>query len=225
MALKYSCTNENLFAITAGLAPKLEDKVVAICGAGCQALALLDYAGEVVAVDNNPGQVEFARKRIELLEKGLFEEFLNPNERGELDGFVDGVRLDSTLEAHKQNLSMRKSFFTYERLERIRKKISRLSIVNSEIIAFLKNNSVQGIYMSNAIGPLELISSNNVWAVEVINQALKSNGSIYFSNARRAEAAEYADCWPVELQLDVIKTNAANMHEKRWRPAIYSKSN
>jgi len=58
----YYFTNESLEAIITGLEPNSEDNVLTICGSGDQAFALLEFGCQVIAIDENPQQICYAKK-------------------------------------------------------------------------------------------------------------------------------------------------------------------
>ncbi|HIH24422.1 TPA: hypothetical protein HA251_05285 [Candidatus Woesearchaeota archaeon] len=66
----YGHTNESLQGIRTGLQAGPDDTVLAICGSGDQAFMLLEYAKRVIAIDNNPAQVEYAKERASDLRGG-----------------------------------------------------------------------------------------------------------------------------------------------------------
>lgn len=71
----YGHTNESLWAVISGMNVSKDDRVLTICGSGDQAFALVEYAREVLAVDIEAKQIDYAKKRLEALKKGNYEDF------------------------------------------------------------------------------------------------------------------------------------------------------
>ncbi|NTV23485.1 MAG: hypothetical protein HGA85_03860 [Nanoarchaeota archaeon] len=63
---EYTTTNENLDAILLGLAVQPQDRILAICGSGDQALAMAGIGAKVRAVDRETGQLEYAKEQAAL---------------------------------------------------------------------------------------------------------------------------------------------------------------
>ncbi|MDD5192687.1 MAG: DUF3419 family protein [Candidatus Nanoarchaeia archaeon] len=71
----YGHTNESLWAIVAGMDVAKKDRVLSICSSGDQAFALGEYANEVVAVDINTAQINYAKRRLEALKNENYNDF------------------------------------------------------------------------------------------------------------------------------------------------------
>ncbi len=137
MGLVFKATNENLDAIVAGLDLEPTDDVLAICGSGDQAFAILEYAHSVLAVDNQPGQVRFAKERKNALFDGDYKHFLFPQ------GIVHGDYY-----VNKRNKYFRKP----ERLDLIKSKIRRAKFSVKDITKVPNLGRFSKFYFSNAIG-------------------------------------------------------------------------
>ncbi|MDO8563958.1 MAG: hypothetical protein Q7R87_03035 [Nanoarchaeota archaeon] len=72
----FSRSNETLRIIVKGLDIQPEDRVLSICGSGDQPIAFLSQGARVLAVDTYQDQITFAKRRINLLRKGLLNKFL-----------------------------------------------------------------------------------------------------------------------------------------------------
>ena len=130
LMLEYTTANESIESIIAGMDIKKEDRILAVCGSGDQAFALLEYAREVVAVDYNPVQIAYAQERKQKLQQWDVEEFM-------------GI-----------SFKWRTRYFKKKgRLERIRKKLDALSFLEGEIFSMAQNEGrkFNKLYLSNAI--------------------------------------------------------------------------
>jgi len=133
--LEYSHSNEDLRAIVHGLDLSLDDKVLAICGSGDQAFAMLEKAGKVVAVDTNKSQLTYAIERLKHLKNGNHSRFvLN--------------RPDQCFD-----LRNNQSYFDKRRFKKIRSKINSLTIIksSSDIFSYTEEDNFTRIYLSNAL--------------------------------------------------------------------------
>ena len=72
----YKKTNENLPCIIRGLDVQPNDYILAVGGSGDQALALLEYAERVLAVDIETRQVTHMKNQIDALSLGDYEVFI-----------------------------------------------------------------------------------------------------------------------------------------------------
>lgn len=72
----FSRSNETLNVIVKGLDIQPADRVLSICGSGDQPAAFLSQGARVLAVDRYQDQITFAKRRINLLRRGLLKEFL-----------------------------------------------------------------------------------------------------------------------------------------------------
>lgn len=71
----FTCTNESLPAIIAGLSPSSADRILAIGGSGDQAFALLEHGAQVAVIDHDARQIDFIRHRAAALADGDYYEF------------------------------------------------------------------------------------------------------------------------------------------------------
>lgn len=156
--LAYSHTNESLDAIIDGLNVQDGDSILAICGSGDQAFALLEKAGAVRVVDVNHHQIAYMMSRKHMLEQGDIEGFLTPN----MLGYLDGVwGLDKHPELIKFNLQRRSDFFLQNgRLEKIRRRLYNMG--NCEHMNYIKaaqRGNQAKIYLSNAFAEYNKIAN------------------------------------------------------------------
>lgn len=130
MELSYKSTNENLEGIITALDVGPSDTVLTVGGSGDQAFALLEFGGSVHAVDPNPAQVAYIQKRARELEQGDYS------------SFVDDC---------KPRL-VKRTFSASGRLERIRKKLTHLTISHGNIFKVAEQGTYSRVYLSNAVG-------------------------------------------------------------------------
>lgn len=133
--LSYRYSGESIEAVVSTLSPSNSDRVLALCGSGDHAFALLENAGFVDAVDFNLNQVLYAQWRAEQLRQGRYEQFL-------------GCRGSPS----SPELSERNDYFRVAgRLNRIRKNLKNLRIRKKDLFDALNEdeNSVTRIFLSN----------------------------------------------------------------------------
>ena len=148
MSPNYSHTNESLDAIVKGMNVNETDDIIAVCGSGDQAFALLEYAGSVLAVDSDRQQIEYAQKRAEALKAGDYDGFFpcsndiyfNPDGSYGKD-FAGRVRQYF----EKDN--------SEARLEKIRKKLGSLEIRHvTDLLDEIQEDRFSKAYLSNILG-------------------------------------------------------------------------
>lgn len=226
--IPYPCTNENLAAIVNGLNINENDTVVAVLGSGDQALALLEKAEKVIAVDLDSQQIEFAQQRISMLGDNDISAFLTYKVDG-LDRYEEDARI------------ARDAYFSKERLEIIRGKLRQFEIVKDDIITVLRKGLHTKCYLSNEIGYMiteafpEKTALLYLSACGDLEAALSRNGELaYVSNADEVEAAKWSaeaqkkiffpggvpKEWP-SVEISREHTEKARIHEHFWEPAVY----
>jgi hypothetical protein len=180
--------------------------VLAIGGSGDQAFAMLDVAKGVIAVDSTPVQVRYIEQRRKQLSKGDFKNFMNP-EGGISDGFYKG---DHSNEWHYDLLRRRDSFFTPERLERIRAKANNIEVLNADITDVRAKYS--RIYATNATSDNGVTSDYGF--VYHLVETLQKNGILYFATEKKRV--------PNHAIVDERLTRAARDLEDRkyWTPTV-----
>lgn len=243
--LLYSNTNENLESIVVGLDVTSKDRILAVGGCGDQVFALLENAGRVIVVDSNNAQIDLIEKRAKLLRDRDYEEFLNGQEKGSLDGVFAGKYVEAMVQSNKKR---RELYFEKEnRLDRIKDNLDNLEISQGNIFEIAENVDFDKIYLSNVIGYGELFCDAGVF--EKLAKRLPENGLIYVSNhdnlcEKRADVLyakltdqrkEYLrkmedwfktpepDFLPPELVLDEDLTRRAYKIGDLWHPAVYRK--
>ncbi|MDI6738339.1 MAG: hypothetical protein QME12_07555 [Nanoarchaeota archaeon] len=220
--LRFPVTNERLEAVVAGLDVKEGDRILAVCGSGDQAFALLENASYVLAADLNKLQVEYARTRAELLKQG------------NIDGFFSQPRDYNGGEAN-DFMHMKNYFSKKGRLGRIREKLDKAGFVNSGFTECLGIQQFNKFYISNIIGYYEFcMNSECCKLMRLLSGRLPKGGLIYIANNDEMERSRtYAsafirlnqpDMWPKELAKDeTLTTEAASRESSLWKPAVYRK--
>lgn len=151
--MPYLNANESLEAITQGLQLEPKDRILTICGSADQALAMLEHTHNVLAVDTQTSQIEFAKQRVNLIREGRFEEFLIPNiEKGML------TKWDKKKVAeYKHNLAgfHRRAYLYFKqpgRLQKIQERIESLEIKERDIFNIKPEEGLfTKIYLSNVL--------------------------------------------------------------------------
>ncbi|MBU2637456.1 MAG: hypothetical protein KJ955_00615 [Nanoarchaeota archaeon] len=214
-------TNESLPAIRQGMDIKRNDRICAICGSLDQALAMLEYAAEVTAVDYDAKQAAFADYKAGLIRDGNFEEFFNPMYHPDHAFVRDSARI------------RRNEYFSKKgRLERIRKRLNRLEIrFEKDFIHALTPGRFTKAYLSNILGHhgfKEKPSEQKEYVKKII-ECLESPKLIYIANDLSAQLKDFNDILErdngltakaimLEPVVDVFPS-AGKKH--RWHPAVY----
>lgn len=199
MTPEYLYTNESLEAIVKSMQLTRKDNVLAVCGSGDQAFAMLEYAKRIVAMDHGPEQVDYAQKQKKLISEGKFKQFLA---RGLL--------------IQKSVADMREYFKVPGRLERIRKRLKYLSIRDGDIFRDSPGNKFSRIYLSNALGHLNLDESPELSLMLIIDR-LKPNGLLYVTEEKDMPSDPFS-----RIEEDIELTELARDYQpKRWMPVIY----
>ncbi|MBI4159289.1 class I SAM-dependent methyltransferase [Candidatus Woesearchaeota archaeon] len=143
-SLSYECANESVPGIVAGLDLMEGDRILAICGSGDQAFAMLEYAGFVQAVDRNPVQIGYAQKRVRQIRDGDFDSFHSV-----------GYMWNDTRFAFA-----RRNYFTEDRLERIRGRLDCLVITEVDIFDIHHlDGEFNKFYFSNVYFFFQIVTS------------------------------------------------------------------
>ncbi len=212
--LNYSHTNESLRAIIEGLDINLDDAILAIGSSGDQAFALLDGSKSVRVAELRGNQVDYIRKREELLRNGDYGEFLRIDELGYDDGANRGAR---DFELVQFNIDRRNEFFLQSgKLDRIRDNLDRLCIKEcTDIFAAVQEGNQTKIYLSNP----DIYCQDDIEAFKGLVTCLPKGGLIYVARPLSNENI------PDGLRLDSCLTGKAREHEKTkwnlWQPTVY----
>jgi chemotaxis methyl-accepting protein methylase len=197
--LIHLATNENIKGIVEGMSMSPGLRSLAVCGSGDIPFALLQFGGDVYAIDNNPNQIEFARRRKEYLEKGNFKSFVgNFFDRNIKIGDCDPVER----EEYFRNI-----------FERIRD--GRIYFVEGNLRNFIFAGNFDRIYGSNVVSCLD-----GDYAVEIfasLKSLLKVGGFICGTSAdRRFARVDFEG-----LVLDEELCRSAKAFHKEWQVYVY----
>lgn len=193
----WTTTNEDLEAIVEGLRVTKDDVILAICGSGDQAFALLEKAKRVIAVDASPEQIVYAQRRAQTL-----------REKGYLPMASD--------------MYPRNKDYMKPRIRRIRENVGNIEFCRVLDI-FEDMPQFQGItklYLSNALFDRNVLSE-----CELISQTLPQNGLVYFTNGQDLFYMDCGlhQAGKFGLVLDLPLTKRIEKYEEFYRPAVYRK--
>ena len=203
MIVEYLVSNENVEQIVQALDPSPEDRILAICGSGDQVFALAESGARVVAFDKDSYQLDYAKRRAELIREEEYGEFLS-----RIAGF-SGFR------------AMIKGYFSEPgRLNRIRNNLPRVSFLESGITNLNeeKIGKSNKIYASNAIGYRGFAEALN--ELGIIASFLPTDGLLYVANGYFVKQTiscvkEFKD------QFELIEEFADTSHA--WDPMLFRK--
>ena len=184
--LNYACTNESLPSIIEGMEPRETDRILAICGSGDQAFALLESGAHVVAIDNDVHQVEFAQKRREKLKSSDYAGFLHaPPARNSCDPIARDIY-----------------FREGERMRNIRARLGNLDIRSQDIRTL--NEMVDKAYLSNVFDWIN--DQSTVELVQLLAAHVSQGGLVYLAD--KAPIKERKTEWQ-EFEVDARLTERA----------------
>nr|MBA4405529.1 hypothetical protein [Nanoarchaeum sp.] len=230
--LDYSCTNESLDAIMAGLDVQPQDRILAVAGSGDQAFAFLEIASHVKAVDTSLPQIKLVIQRAQQLREGNYVDFLNYTYNGCLD-FIrpaptywpdTGTRYEN---AHKPGRSAYFANNFPSRLDKIRANLGNLEISEetADILKVAKKErGYNKIYLSNAIGYNRTLTDDKIRRIfSPLPRLLPADGLIYIANG--GLFATYSlDSTLVFPGVELDKELTIKARElDGWRPAVYRK--
>ncbi len=212
--VKWLCTNENLEAIILGLDPQPDDVVLAVCGSGDQAFAILEYVESVVAFDISTAQINFAIQRKRALGEGNYTRFLCLDELSGHSG---------------QEVRSRKKYFLKEgRLERIRRKLDSLLFRVGDITNAFFGEATQysKVYLSNILTDSDFLFNSPPRVLSAISANL-STGSLVYDPSGPPVLREETDLFitlPQNLEIEFELTHKARLNERsiyRYSPVVY----
>ncbi|MFA5142116.1 MAG: hypothetical protein WC471_04050 [Candidatus Woesearchaeota archaeon] len=240
-------TNESLDAIIAGLIPQSNDNILAICGSGDQAFALVQYGAKVFAVDNIPEQVTYAESRKTALLKEDITGFLPASYLPEnrirgaqriLIPQIQKVLVPKKIIPHLDGLQFKTGNLFNELLDN-----------TLEFNKMYLSNSMEYIHHADGgrVIPrrISFSSEEEQIRLKLILQRLTLGGLVYFSGPEETytiyHARGYPDKVEKELNPELISdlesklvlvpelTKKARDYEKKWStatmwaPAVYRK--
>ena len=205
----YYFTNESLEAIITGLEPNSEDTILTVCGSGDQSFALLEFDCQVVAIDENPQQINYAKKNMNLLERNHFSKFINLN--------VPEVYLND------DGYLIRKKYFQDSaNLNKISANLNKLIFFEGNIFKIFPKKKYSKIYLSNVFRHNFVEIKEQKETLEKLSSKLKNNGLIYFSQGIFLPQ-KTRNIFPGNLNIDQELTIKARKLEKYWNPVVYKK--
>jgi len=184
--------NEDLELIIKGLKPQMGQRFLSVCSSGDVPFALSEY-GEVVAFDNNPEQIEYAKsRRDELIEKMYNRCFMLNSEA------------NWYLKGRKGSLRPERIEFVYSGGER-----------------FSPEGDFDAIYLSNIIGYCGDEDAEKGPILIRCSKFLRPNGIIYVTNGNCIWPRFLSENVPT-LSIDVDLTEATNYHDvnSQWYPKV-----
>lgn len=219
-------TNESLEAITSGLNLNSENSVLAICGSGDQAFAILEKTNRVYVVDMREKQIEYFLYREKLIEKGEFNEFLDMPK--------------SIINKNDRNfVSSRNKYFSAERLKIIQSNLRNDVKTSNAKVDQLNEGEFDRIYLSNifSYGSLYIDFLYLEKGLKKMANLLKKDGLIYLSDygeifdemefPRKVMEEEFLK--RINLQINRQLTEVAQRLQskgwKNWKPGIIQKIN
>ena len=166
--LAFQATNESIPAIMEGLQIQQGDRVLAVCGSGDQAFAMLELADYVTAVDSSKLQILYAKCRLAQIKRGDFKRF-------------------HTLLPHcGSNITYREQrsrYFTLSKLQTLKLKVDRLRLERGDMYKFSPRRIREGrfnkIYLSNLLCYGDYYSRNNTNFLDMLVSVLPCGGLIY----------------------------------------------
>src|SRR3989338_5543510 len=221
--LAFQATNESIPAIMEGLQIQQGDRVLAVCGSGDQAFAMLELADYVTAVDSSKLQILYARCRLAQIKRGDFKRFYT---------------LLSHCGSSAAYREQRSRYFTLSKLQTLKWKVDRLRLEREDMYKFSPRRIMEGrfnkIYLSNLLchsaGFSEyFIPDKDIPSPKVLSMVLCSlhaGGLVYVSRRGVFELDIGAEI-PLALQrnLTAVATSyeAMGAHDF-WDPAVFRKT-
>lgn len=218
-------TNESIEAIIAGLVPKSDDSILAVCGSSFQAFAIAEHAGLVDALDISPKQLDYALEKKAFLEHGFFEEFSSYS--------MPGIIMEDCPRYHQ------KYFQDMERLKRIQAKCGRINLNVGSILDLPEEGKFSKVYLSNVIGYQGQSTEGYVEFLAKLAERLRKPGYIYAiaadnqyrvmhsgkHNTWGMPIGGYETKWFITALPDSLKTNVeltrkAQRLEHKWLPVV-----
>lgn len=215
---EYRFTNESLEAVMAGLKVSEGDRIFAVLGAGDQALAMIEKADYVLAIDKDKLQAVYARKIRHLIKTQT------ESVRKELESKMSGAGTFYFLKG--------------KRLDRIKSRISHLQIEQRNMYRLPKHGRFSKAYLSNAIRYSSYPSSEKIFEyLSALGERLEKPGLIYLTRYNylecRVPGARVVDkCYssklsePQGLVIDKRLTEKAYSFEcgGPWHPIVLRKA-
>lgn len=219
MTTLYASTNESLDAIMASMELNESDSVLTVLGSGDQALAMLEYGCNVVAVERDLLQGAYAMEMIRTLENADYKKF-----------FSD-YRYEYGTEV---KYMARNSYFSKKgRLGKIRNKLRNLQVRQGDILELPEEGAFSKVYLSNALGYDSTIKSIEAAQsfMDKLAAKLRKPGLVYITG-KEPETVEPGSLFitydtpircPEDFMIDKKLTKKARAREKSvipWMPYV-----
>lgn len=229
-------TNESLKSIIEGLQINPQDYVLSICASGDQAFAMLEKGTKVLAVDKDQNYLKYARKRLEMLKEGRFDDFLGLNELTHKKIFLHYIarfpsaiklfphiklRYPGEITCNKDEAKRRFDYFSDRgRFRRIRQNAGNIEFLEADIFS-----------LPDGYGPFTKAYLSNAWPVDHSNPQrlsgviarIKPRGLLYITEPYPDYYEE--SCEPPLIVVAEELTGLARTNETLWTPKIYRKVN
>lgn len=205
--LNYSCTNKSIPSIIAGMEPQEGERILAVCGSGDQAFALLESGATMIAVDKDVRQVEFAKARFRKLRDGDYH------------GFLDAPPAFNPCDPIARDIY----FGRGERMENIRARLANISFRVQDVREV--GDVVDKAYLSNVLDWLRSDSEFVRGFFEQIASHVGGNGLVYLAD--KGIVKEHKAVWHEEFDVDKRLTERAKSltycGDTHWIPIVLRK--
>lgn len=240
--ITHKLTNESLDAVVKGMGAKQGDNVLAICGSGMQAFALLESVDSVVAIDCHHNQAEYANYLKQLFKSEDYIRFLglkhwkerklecselSPHALGFLNYFL---QLELGIYDCASRTEILGSIKFSSRMRKISSKIDNLEIRLGNIFEIdAHKGQFNKIYLSNAISHRAAPMSKKFYgaAMRKFSDALPPGGLVYVSDRDDPEMLKSEGRWPSSLVEDNNLSSIARSYEQKsfynWKPKVFRK--
>lgn len=217
MIPSYPYTNESLDAVVKGLDVNSSDDIIAVCGSGDQAFAMLEYANSVLAIDSDINQVEYANKRAVMIKEGSFEKMFEAAPR-----YL--CQCKNEIDNKKRSIAY---FMQPGRLQRIRRKIGSLEIrlVSRNFAEGIGESIFSKAYLSNIIGFEGFMAEPQPQAgfIKEIARRLRMPGLIYFATQGSLRFGEIQTLGKDETLSRTARNEEDKIHGagRGWNAAVF----
>lgn len=215
---RYPCTNESIPAVIYGLSLEKSDIVLSILGSGDIPFAIAPYVKKVYAVDISSAQIDFANTQIENIKNGDFATFC-------CESLIDKERL-LPCDIRKGDIRRRKEYFS-KQFGELPNHVDKIEIIEGSIFEFMGKlgvNSIDKLYLSNALNISERVSSVFFESSYVLTKSLALGGLTYVSVEFDGKLNGQSP-----FRVDYNKKILANGLERElnpswyWKPSVYRK--
>lgn len=205
----YLATNEVVEAVVRGLDVTSQDRVLTVCGSGDVPFGMVERGAEVVALDINGLQVEYARWRLQKLGLHDLHSFFQ---------FFDCGR-------GEKNTVNREYFSVQGKLSTICENASKMEFGVGDILRQQRGEFTK-IYLSNVLGSgVERLPAQIYEDFVSVSTLLVEGGLLYVTQDRFYGKPRFCDI-PRGLEEDVEQTCQARRYERFWvnpGPTVFRK--